>query len=170
MEFAQFRLGQLLGNLRFHLIQWRQLCFTHVIDTNDVKAELALDRGLSELAFFKLDHGIGKLRDVTGCTGPIQIATIGARAWVFRSFLRQVFKFATLFQVSNQGLGFVFFFNQDVTCTVFLAAIGRNKFVILAFDFGVGHRVFLLEVGKQLADQKALTGQLQLRFVVFAGV
>lgn len=53
LEFTQFRLGQLLGNLRFDLLQWRQLCFAHVIDTDDVKTELAFDRGLSELAFFQ---------------------------------------------------------------------------------------------------------------------
>ena len=78
LEFAQFGLRQLLGNLRFDLVQLRQLCFTHIIDTNDVKAKLALDRCLCELAFFKFDHGIGKLRDVAGCVGPIEIATVGA--------------------------------------------------------------------------------------------
>ena len=57
-----------------------------------------------------------------------------------------------------------------MACTVFLATVGRHKLVVFAFDFGVSHGVFLLEVGKQLANQNALTGQFKLCFVIFGGV
>ena len=161
---------QLLGNLGFDFFELGQLGFAHVVHTDDVKAKLALDGGIGHLTFVQFDHGTRKLGHVAAGCSPVEVATVGTGAWVFGGFFGQVFKAAAFFDLGNQGQGFVFFFNQDVAGAVFLATIGCHKFVVLTLDVSICDRVFLLEVGKQLADQDGLAGQFDLGFVLVRGV
>ena len=84
-------------------------------------------------------------------------------------FLGDIFKLAAFFQAGDDGFRVSFFFHKDVARLVFLAAIGRGKFVVFGLQLGIGHRVFLLVVRKQLADQQGLARELHLYFEIFAG-
>ena len=72
--------------------------------------------------------------------------------------------------MGNDGFGVGFFFHQNVACLEFLAAVGRRKLVVLGLDVGIGHRIFSLKIGEQLADQDRLARQLDLRPVVVGGI
>ena len=161
---------QLLRNLGFHFIQRRQLGVTHIVYADDVEAKLGFNRGLGHLTFFQLGHGGREFGHIAASCSPVQVAAVGAGAWIFRRFFGQLFKAAAFFDLGNQGQGFLFFFHQNVARVEFLAAVGRNKLVVFRFDFGIGDRVLLLEVGKQLANQDRLASQLELVFVVFCGI
>ena len=135
-----------------------------------MEAKLGFDRGFGHLTLVQFGHGGRKLRHVAARIGPIQIAAIGAGAWVFGGFLGEFFKTATFFDLCDQGQGFVFFFHQDVASAVLLATVGRDKLVVFGFDFGIGHWIFLLKVSEQLTDQNRLARQFELVFVVFGGI
>jgi hypothetical protein len=161
---------QLLGDLGFDFLQLGQLGFAHIVHADDVETKLALDGGVGHLAFVQLDHGARKFGHIAASCSPVQITTVGTGAWILGRFFGQVFKFGAFFDVRNQGFGFVFFFHQDVAGTVFLATVGGHELGVFSLDVGVCDRVLLLEIGKQLANQDGLTGQLELVFVVFGGV
>ena len=157
---------QLLRNLRLDLVQLGQLGLAHVVQADHVPAKLALHRGLGHLALAELDQGFREFAHIAGGVGPVQIAALGARAWVFGLLLGDIFKLGTLFDGCNDGFGIRFLVHQDVAGLVFLAAVVGHELVVLGLDFSVGHGVVLLVVGEQFADQDGLAGQLHLRFVV----
>ena len=53
---------------------------------------------------------------------------------------------------------------------VFFAAIGSGEFVVFGLDISIGDWVFLLEIGKQCANQHHLTGLLHLAFVFISAI
>ncbi len=155
-------LRDLLGDLRLELVQAGQLRLTHVVHADHVPAELALHRGLGELAFFQLDHGLRELGHVAGCGRPVQVTAVGAGARVLGLLLGDVLELGALLEVGDDGLGLVFLLDQDVARLVFLARAGGGELVVLGLDLGVGHGVLLLVVREEGADHDGLAGQLHL--------
>src|SRR5690606_37033508 len=101
-----------------------------------------------------------------GGVGPVQIATLGARAWILGLLLGDVFELGALLDGRDDGLGVGFLLHQDVAGLVFLAAVGCDELVVFGLDLGVGHGIVLLVVREQLADQDGLAGKLHLGLVV----
>jgi hypothetical protein len=169
-NLRQLLLLQLLRDLRAHFFQLGQLRLADVVHADHVVAELRLHRLLRGLALLQLDHRLGELGHVAGRVGPVEVAAVGARSRVLGLLLGDVLELLALLQVGDDLLGLVFLLHQDVARLVFLAAVGRHELVVLGLDLGVGHRVLLLVVGEQLADQDGLAGQFHLRLEVVAGV
>ena len=92
LELPKTLLLQLLGDLGLDLFELGQLGFSHIVQSNDVEAELALDRGLGVLAFVQGHHGVREFFDEVAGSGPIQIATIGTGSGILGLLLGQVFK------------------------------------------------------------------------------
>ena len=63
LERTHLGLLQLLADLSLDVVKLGQLRLAHIVQANDVKAKLALDGRIGDLALLQSDHGIGEFLD-----------------------------------------------------------------------------------------------------------
>ena len=150
-----------LGKLRLDRVEDRWGQWAAVFKQDHVVTEVGLDRGFGIFAFFELGERITEWLDVAGGAAPAEVAAVFLGAGVL-GLLGQLFKFDALFEVGDDRLGVVFFFDQDVAGLVFSTAKLRLDRLVVALQLRIGDRVRLHEVLDIGANVDGLACQLSL--------
>ena len=115
----QLLLLQLLNDLRLDVFEGGQLGIAHVVEADDVEAELGLDRGFGHLALGELGQCLAELGNVGVGRSPVEVAAALTRSRVLGKFLGQLVELRTLLDLVDQGLGLLFALDQDVACLLY---------------------------------------------------
>ena len=122
-------------------VKIRELRLAHVVEFDDVPAELAFDRCIGHFTLFQRGHRLAEFGDIIFGFGKIQVAAVFTGAWILGFGLGQVFKLGAALDLGDQRLGLVFVFDQDMPGAIFGAGGLGLELVVLGFGLGIGDRV-----------------------------